>query len=95
MQKTFNAKTQRRQGATILNILLQFLNITIWLLPALGASLCIFPARFAALSLCAFALNFYDGGRENRSSGSGGVLQVWSTVTCRSSPGIFPGILRA
>jgi len=31
MQKTFNAKTPRRQDATILNILLQFLDVTIWL----------------------------------------------------------------
>jgi hypothetical protein len=53
MQKTFNAKTQRRQGATIFNILLQFLDVTIWLVSVMGANSGIFHARFAPLRLCA------------------------------------------
>jgi hypothetical protein len=52
MQKTCNAKTQRRQGATIFNILLQFLDVTIWLVSVLGANFGIFHARFAPLRLC-------------------------------------------
>jgi hypothetical protein len=65
VKKTFNAKTPRREGATILNILLQFLDVTIWLAPVLRANAGISHAPFAPLPLCALALNFLRSGGGN------------------------------